>query len=162
MSDKTNSKKRVSKFTDDQLKRALTITNGIQSEAAKILNIHRSVVCERVAANPEIKKLCEQLIEDRIDRAEQALDRLLKDNNTTAVIFTLKTLGHRRGWIERAPMEDVDTGKLKTLSDFFSSISSKPRTIVQAPEAPIASTVDEPISPDLSRVKTSLKATNFP
>jgi len=156
-------KKRKSRFTDEQVMRALTKGNGIQSEAARILQIERATLCERIKASPNLQAHLKQMIEDRIDRAERALDALLADDNTTAVIFTLKTIGRSRGYIEHAPTEEIDTAKLAALSQFFSSVNSKPAPVCdQQSSKPPESRSSVQADLGSCKAKTLPLETNFP
>jgi hypothetical protein len=138
---KMKSKKRKSLITDDHIMAALSKANGIKSGAARILNMSSAWITVRCQNSQKLQDHCIQLIEDRIDRAEQALDRLIEDDNPTACIFALKTKGRKRGYVEHAPIEDVDSGKLKVLSDFFASVG------VRASQSPEPK-ADEPKDPD--------------
>lgn len=52
--------------------------------------------------------------EDSIDFVEGALYKQIKDGNTTAIIFFLKTQAKHRGYIERQELTGADGDKLQT------------------------------------------------
>jgi hypothetical protein len=60
-----------------------------------------------------------------IARAEAALARMIDSDNVAAVIFTLKSLGATKGWIEGGKSDEVDLTKLKELKSFFDSVGDK-------------------------------------
>ena len=152
---RVNSKKRNHlEVSDKQICEALTKSCGVFSVAAQMLEKSPAWMTKRKKDSLEIQEHCEWLVEQRIDRAEQALDSLIASKNTTAVLFFLKTIGRKRGYVEHAPAESVDSEKLKVLSDFFSSIGAG---YSRQPVA-IASDRDDL---DSSGEKISDRATNF-
>jgi len=169
MANKRQSQKRVCKFTDEQAKAALIKTDGNQSDAAKILGVQRPSLHKRIQKVPELKQVCAELIEVRLDKYERALDDLRDSKNPTAILFYLKTIGRHRGFIEHAPLEDMNTAKLNAYREMFAAIGSKPRAGVQkildaAPEpseVPPA-TPDEPKDLHSCTGKTVQLKTNFP
>lgn len=171
MSDKSAKQKRsrVSKYTDEQAKAALVKVDGNQSEAAKILGVTRQTLNQRINETPALKDLCGNLIEVRLDKYERALDDLRDSKNATAILFYLKTIGRHRGFIEHAPIEDMNTAKLNAYREMFAAIGSKPRPGVQkildaAPEPlePPPTTPDEPGDLHSCKEKSAQPKTNFP
>lgn len=81
-----------------------------------------------------------------VDLAEEGLRHHLKNNNIRAIMFTLKTIGRSRGYIERnelavsdtamtkAPqavdLDKLDTEQLKALSDILGSAISDRATVI--------------------------------
>jgi hypothetical protein len=59
----------------------------------------------------EYKAAVEELSDVAIDFAESQLHKQIKDGNSTATIFFLKTKGKKRGYVERQEV-DVSSGKL--------------------------------------------------
>jgi hypothetical protein len=53
----------------------------------------------------EYKKAVEDLNDVAIDFAESQLHKQIKDGNSTATIFYLKTKGKKRGYVERQEIE---------------------------------------------------------
>jgi hypothetical protein len=130
MVNKASRQKRVSKYTDEQAKVALHKTDGNQSEAAKLLGVSRVALNKRINTRPELKQVVIDLIEVRLDRYEKALDDLRDAKNSTAVIFYLKTLGRHRGYVEHAPLEEMNTAKLNAYKEMFAAIGGRPRNAV--------------------------------
>ena len=113
-------------------------------EAAKILGRSPTWMTERAQASDIIKKHLSKLVELRIDRAEQAADRLLAKDNATMVIFILKTLGRKRGYVEHAPKDEVDYSGLEALGRFFQPFVKAPPTQPQANDSDTKHIAEEP------------------
>lgn len=69
--------------------------------AARQLGIARSTLYRKIEANPELQELLIDTREELIDLAESALRKEVLQGNIAAIIFTLKTQGKGRGYIER-------------------------------------------------------------
>lgn len=109
-------------YTDESVCEALTKAEGKLSLAARILQKSSAWMTARCKGNEVIQAHIKQVAEDLVDSYEVALGDLRDKRNATSVIFFLKTKGRHRGYVEHAPIEEMDTGKLKVLSDFFSAI----------------------------------------
>lgn len=88
-------------LTVEQLEHAIRQTAGNISQAAKALGVSRSTVNRRVAESATLKQLVLDTREELVDIAESALRREVLGGNITAIIFTLKTQGKERGYVER-------------------------------------------------------------
>lgn len=88
-------------LTVKQIEHAIKQTAGNVSAAARALGVSRSTVNRRIAESPVLKQLVEDTREELVDVAESALRREVLAGNITAIIFTLKTQGKKRGYIER-------------------------------------------------------------
>lgn len=81
---------------------------GNMSAAAKQLKVSRVTVWKYVRRSPDLQKLIEEIQEETIDIAESQLVKLLKERkhrgHTQAVLFVLKTMGRRRGYVERTEL----------------------------------------------------------
>ena len=80
---------------------ALTEARGIVSTACVKAGVGRRTHYQWLKKDPEYKEAVDDLHDVVLDFAEDALHRLIKNGDTTATIFLLKTLGKRRGYIER-------------------------------------------------------------
>ena len=78
---------------------------GNATEASKAVGIHRTTYRRWYNADPDFAALVDEVKEEQIDLAESELRKLVKSGNITAVIFTLKTIGKERGYIERTETE---------------------------------------------------------
>ena len=99
--------------TDEQIADALEKTKGNISAAARLLECERSTIHKRIDNRPELAVMLAEAREALVDAAETAIDKLIKEGNVAAIIFTLKTQGKRRGWIERQEITGADGDPLK-------------------------------------------------
>ena len=75
-------------------------TLGNITASCKAANINRSTYYDWMEKDPKFAKAVNELAEANIDFAESCLKQQIKDGNTTATIFYLKTKGKSRGYIE--------------------------------------------------------------
>lgn len=74
---------------------------GNISLACKTFGINRDTYYEWRKKYPEFAAKADEAIDRRIDMAEDMLNRKCLEGDVTAIIFTLKTIGKRRGYVER-------------------------------------------------------------
>ena len=101
---KTKKKKVVSVKREIKRKKSLiSLFNhlGNVSEMCKEVGISRDCYYRWLRTNPEYKKQVEEIHENCIDLAESSLMQQIKELNTTATIFYLKTRGRDRGYVEK-------------------------------------------------------------
>lgn len=92
--------------TIEQCEKALWISNGLITPAAKSLGITQQALSERIKKSERLQKARELTTEKMLDAAENTLHRkIYEDENLTASIFYLKTKGRHRGYIERQEAE---------------------------------------------------------
>jgi hypothetical protein len=82
---------------------------GIVKAACDATGIHRTTYYWWMTHDPVFKKAADDLIEERIDVAEAALVKSIKEGQPAAIIFFLKTKAKHRGYVER--MEHVGTAE---------------------------------------------------
>lgn len=89
---------------------AYTKTYGNVTAAAKAVGISRGRFYEWINSDSDFKKQIADIQpeEQFIDFAENAIIKRIQAGDTTAIIFTLKSKGKKRGWVER---QEVDNGK---------------------------------------------------
>lgn len=75
-------------------------TLGNITASCKAANINRCTYYDWMEKDAKFRKAVEGLAEANIDFAESCLKQQIKDGNTTATIFYLKTKGKARGYIE--------------------------------------------------------------
>lgn len=80
---------------------ALQASMGNITKACKSINIDRGSYYGWIKEDPEFKKEVEHCDEYIIDNVESALFKQIKEGNTTATIFYLKTKAKHRGYVER-------------------------------------------------------------
>jgi hypothetical protein len=90
---------------------ALEKSLGVVTSAAKTVGIGRTTHYLWMDTDPEYKAAVEELSDVAIDFAESQLHKQIKEGNSTATIFFLKTKGKKRGYVERQEL-DVSSGKL--------------------------------------------------
>ncbi len=84
---------------------ALEKSLGVVTSACKSVGIGRTTHYLWMQEDPEYKKAVEELGDVAIDFAESQLHKQIKDGNSTATIFYLKTKGKKRGYVERQEIE---------------------------------------------------------
>lgn len=98
----------MARITAKQIEHAIRQTSGNLSQAAKALGVSRSTINRRVSQSAALKQITEDVREELVDIAESALRREVVSGNITAIIFTLKTQGKRRGYVERQELTGTD------------------------------------------------------
>lgn len=78
---------------------------GNATAASSAVGINRTTYWRWYNSDPDFAALVDEVKEEQIDLAESELRKLVKSGNITAVIFTLKTIGKERGYIERTETE---------------------------------------------------------
>jgi hypothetical protein len=102
------------KYSVEQVVRALESSMGLISPAARALGCSAQTVRNYVKRHPTVKRAKEDEREKLIDMAEASLYKQIKSGDTTAIIFTLKTVGKDRGYVERREVTGKDGGPLAT------------------------------------------------
>jgi hypothetical protein len=141
---------------------ALTQSEGLLTQAGAILNKSRSWMSERCKDDPIIQAHLKQVIELTLDKYEDALTTLRKNGDKTAIIFYLKTKGRHRGYIEHAPMEQVDVSKFKAMREVFEAVSQCHQSAPVAPQKQEVSIPVEPIDLDSSQEKNGGHSSSSP
>ena len=100
------------KFTANQIIDALREKHGNLSAAARYLGCDRHTVSRYINTYSTVKAVADEERETLIDFAENQLFQQVKDGNITAIIFTLKTIGKSRGYVERQEVTGKDGGAI--------------------------------------------------
>ena len=90
---------------------ALEKSLGVVTSACKTVGIGRTTHYLWMDSDPEYKAAVQELSDVALDFAESQLHKQIKDGNSTATIFFLKTKGKKRGYVERQEVE-ADNGKM--------------------------------------------------
>ena len=85
--------------------KALEQSLGVVTTAAKIAWIDRSTHYEWLKTDEDYNQKVIDLENVTLDFAESQLHKQVKEGNTTATIFLLKTKGKKRGYIERQEIQ---------------------------------------------------------
>lgn len=102
-----NHKNHYRTCTDKEIIAALKKSNGFLTAAANILGVTYQSVWVRMKRNPKILKKYEAIREKHLDFSENALLRKIKKGDIAAIIFHLKCLGKKRGYVERQEITGV-------------------------------------------------------
>jgi hypothetical protein len=97
------------KFTIKKMAKAITEANGLMSYAAKKLNCDRSTVEDYIERFPACKTAWLEAREKFVDVSESKLMECVQDKQPWAVALTLKTLGKKRGFVEKMEVEQSGT-----------------------------------------------------
>ena len=92
----------------DALKSAL----GIVSIACKNCDVDRGTHYDWLRADPSYASAVSDLENVVLDFGESALHKLIKEGDTAATIFFLKTKGKKRGYVERSEHHHLVTEKV--------------------------------------------------
>lgn len=90
---------------------ALQSQLGVITTAASQVGIDRTTHYRWMKTDENYKQWVEEIPEITLDFAENALLKQIKEGNTTAVIFYLKTKGKQRGYIEKQEIENTHKGE---------------------------------------------------
>ena len=93
---------------------ALEKSLGVVTVASKAAGIGRTTHYMWMKEDPEYRKAVDELEDVALDFAESKLHSQIKDNNTSATIFFLKTKGKKRGYVEAQEILTRETAKPPT------------------------------------------------
>lgn len=99
------SKSNKIQHTKKALIEALEKSLGVVTTACKLVGVDRSTFYQYVKDDPEFAEAVKDIDEVTIDFAESQLHKQIKDGNTTATIFYLKTKGKKRGYVEKTEID---------------------------------------------------------
>jgi len=97
------------KYTEDQIKDALTKAGGFISIACKSLNCTRKTIYNYIDKFPDLKDVVKDIREQYLDIAEAALIKNVKDGKSSDIKYFLNTQGKKRGYIEKSEL-DITSG----------------------------------------------------
>ena len=95
-------------LTTEQIANALTKKMGNVTEAAKALKVTRQALHYRISNDESLQAVLVEAREALLDITESAALKQIKQGNTAMIIFTLKTLGKGRGYVERQELTGKD------------------------------------------------------
>jgi len=101
------------KIKKERMLVALSQSMGVVSSAVQKAGISRSQHYVWMDEDAEYKQAVYDIMEMAIDLAEASLLSQIRDGNTSATIFYLKTKGKNRGYIERTELSMPDTSPIK-------------------------------------------------
>ena len=87
---------------------ALEKSLGVVTTACKSVGVGRTTFYQWLKDDEEFARQVDDIQNITLDFAESQLHKQIKDGNTTATIFYLKTKGKNRGYIERQEITGAD------------------------------------------------------
>lgn len=99
------SKSNKIEHTKKALIEALEKSLGVVTTACKLVGVTRTTFYQYVKDDPEFAEAVKDINEVTIDFAESQLHKQIKNGNTTATIFYLKTKGKKRGYVEKTEID---------------------------------------------------------
>ena len=93
---------------DEEVRRALVVSHGSISSAARRLGITRQTIYNALERWPELREIVEDERELLLDKAETALYKAVKRGERWAICFMLKTRGRARGYTERQEVSKAE------------------------------------------------------
>lgn len=88
-------------YTTDEIIQALDASRGGVFLAAEKIGCSYKTIERRAKDVQAVQDVIDKWRGRRVDRAEMALDSALAKGEPWAIVFTLKTQGKRRGYVER-------------------------------------------------------------
>jgi len=101
---------------------ALEKSLGVVTTACKQVDISRDTHYRWMSDDEDYKAEVESLSDVALDFAESQLFKKIKDGDTTAMIFFLKTKGKKRGYVEKTQIEHSGEMRMsppRTLADIY-------------------------------------------
>ncbi len=97
-------KKGSRRLTVGQYKKALLLSAGVQTEAAKLLKVTQPAVARAVKKSTILQEVIARCTEETLDIAESELFRAIRAGKSWAVKFYLKHKGKVRGYVQSQEM----------------------------------------------------------
>lgn len=98
--------------------KALYSNFGHITKACKICGVSRSWYYIELDADQEFRDKCLNVDEYILDDVEESLLDQIKEGNTTATIFYLKTKGKKRGYVEKTEVEHSGSINMPLIIDW--------------------------------------------
>src|SRR5262245_56331146 len=95
----------MAKLKTKDLAAAIRESKGNVARAARALGCSRQAILYHVKRSAQLREMLDDYREGRVDEAESRLDDALESGESWAVMFTLKTLGRKRGYVEKTEHE---------------------------------------------------------
>lgn len=105
---KKDKKRTYTHMTAEIFKTALEGSYGNITLMAQRSGASRDAIYDWIRNHPEAQEQIRKERETLVDLAENKLGVLINEKNPTAIIFTLKTLGKNRGYIEQVQIANPD------------------------------------------------------
>lgn len=82
---------------------ALRRTKGNIAAAAETIGCSRMTLWRRCQAEPKLQRIVDECRETVLDYVESALDKAAVAGDPWAVMFKMRTIGRKRGYVEKDP-----------------------------------------------------------
>jgi len=115
---------RTEDFSAEQVAKALRESRGLVSVAAQKLGCTSRTVRNYKNRYVSVEEAAVEARNTLIDTAEQNLADKVEEKDMTAIIFTLKTLGKSRGYVERSEFAGVPDQPLEVVVTWGKSIAN--------------------------------------
>lgn len=86
---------------------ALGASRGNLCACARQFGVSRTAVSQFIDRHPELQVVLKDVREGLVDEAESALAEAVESRQPWAILFTLRTQGKPRGYVERQQVESV-------------------------------------------------------
>lgn len=106
---------------------AIRIAEGNLSKAAELLGTTRPALKRKVALNPYLQKVMEDIIDQKLDKTEDKLFEQVDMGNVTAITFTLRTIGKTRGYTEKNILEHEVGAETRSAAALIEAMRSAAR-----------------------------------
>jgi hypothetical protein len=90
----------------EKIKETLIKCGGYQAKTAKVLDVSGGWLSEKINSTQELKDLRDELLELKIDIAEEVLEQRIREKSDTCLIFFLKTKAKHRGYSQEILTEN--------------------------------------------------------
>lgn len=95
-------------YTVKQVIEATKGSGGFVTVIAKRLNCTTATVYKKMKKHESVRAAIEEERVLQLDEAESALRAQIRKGNVTAIIFFLKTIGKKRGYVERTEVTGAE------------------------------------------------------
>ena len=111
---------RKKQLTLKKLKKTLEETSGYVTFAAKKLGVTPQTVYNYLKDNPDLQVVVDEAREVQLDIAENSLQMKIREGDLNAITFFLRTMGKRRGYVEKKITEHETP---RSLDDLVAKLS---------------------------------------
>lgn len=123
-------------YSDDQIIAALAKYKGLVYLAAKCLDCKPDTIRERGKVSPDVRDAIRVHRGRMVDVAEQKLMRAVERGEAWAISMVLKTLGKRRGYVERKEYTGARGGPIRQVREIVVRTREEASAVIAAlPEA---------------------------
>jgi len=104
-------------ISDVDIAKALILKHGIFAHAAEILGISRAAVAQRVKANPDLKKVVDDIGEVILDTCESTVYASVRDGDARLAMDVLRQKGRARGFGNKTELTGADGGAIQVAGE---------------------------------------------